>query len=189
MTRCARPQAKKDSLFPQELLKTPSWQQKGPQISIINYVKNWNHRQSAIEAHQQDKARRTEPHQQDKARIARGTRAKPLTLDTTHNRPPAHTHTHTHTARKGLSPRQKGSTVPTGAINNPLRTAKAATNGNHRLKLTRRINPERQAAPARGALDLTQPTIPPPPSLHSPERTEDCFNKHDCNFDNGSKIG
>ena len=189
MTRCARPQAKKDSLFPQELLKTPSWQQKGPQISIIDYVKNWNRRQSAIEAHQQDKARRTEPHQQAKVRKARGTRAKPLTLDTTHKLPPP-PHTHTHTVRKGLSPGQKGPTVPTGAINNPLSTAKAATNGNHKLKLTRRINPGRQAAPACGALHLTQPTIPPSPAPpHSLERTEDCFNKHDCNFDNDSKIG
>ena len=95
MTRCARPQAKKDSLFPQELLKTPSWQQKGPQISIIDYVKNWNRRQNAIEAHQQDKARRTEPHQQAKVRKARGTHAKPLTLDTTHKLPPPSPHTHT----------------------------------------------------------------------------------------------
>ena len=125
-----------------------------------------------------DKARRTEPHQQDKARKARRTCPKPLTLDTTPKPSPPCTYTHTHTQPgKGYPQAKKDLQFP--------RTAKAATNGNHRPKLTRRINPGRQAAPARRALDMTQPTIPP----HSLERTEDCFNKHDCNFDNGSKIG
>ena len=79
------------------------------------------------------------------------------------------------TAGNAPSPGQKGHIVPKGTINNPPRTAKAATNGNHRppktettskvpLKLTRRINPGRWGACAKpSTLDTALKRSPSPP--------------------------
>ena len=57
----------------------------------------------------------------------RGVRAEPSTLDTTHKLFPQ--------PGNGYPQAKKDPIVLTGTINNPFRTTKATTNGNHRLCL------------------------------------------------------
>ena len=67
----------------------------------------------------------TKAYQQDKPERARRTPNSQLWTQPAPSPPPSH-------SLERVIPGQKAPIVPTGTINNPLRTAKAATNDNHR---------------------------------------------------------